>query len=160
MGLEALDPHPLRVDAAHHVPDRAVLACSVECLEHHKDAVRVLRREPRLVLRQQLDAVLQQLHSVLLLLDPRLESGIEVLRQPHARTGIHAKRLDEAPDPAFHVRHLDLLPVVSACWETCAAPAQDLGQHALAHTGGADNTRSCTPASMQMRVTSEPSASQ
>ena len=60
--LEALDPHTLGVDATHHMPNRPVLACGVECLEHHEDAVRVLRREPRLVLRKQLDAVLQQLH--------------------------------------------------------------------------------------------------
>ena len=41
------------------MPDRPVLARGVECLEHDKDAVRVLRREPRLIVREQRDAVRQ-----------------------------------------------------------------------------------------------------
>jgi len=60
------------------VADRPVLARGIECLENDQDAVRVLGCEPRLVLRQQLDPVLQEVDTVLLLLDPRLEAGIEV----------------------------------------------------------------------------------
>ena len=44
---------------------------------------RVLRGEPRLVLAQQLDALLEQRDALLLLLDPALERGIEVLRERH-----------------------------------------------------------------------------
>ena len=46
---EAVDDDALRVHAAHHVPDRAVLAARVERLEHHEHAVGVLCGEPRLV---------------------------------------------------------------------------------------------------------------
>jgi hypothetical protein len=81
--LEALDPDPLRVDAAHHVTDRPVLARGVERLKHDDDAVRRLRRQLALVVGQDRDPVVEQSDPVLLLLDARLESGIEVLRQLH-----------------------------------------------------------------------------
>ena len=99
--LEALDPHALRVDAAHHVADRPVLARGIERLQHNQDAVRVLSGQPRLVLREELDAVLQQLDPVLLLLDPRFERGIEVLRQVHLRARVDAERFDEPRDSSL-----------------------------------------------------------
>ena len=51
----------LRVHAAHDVADGAVLAGGVERLQHDDDAVGVLRRQPLLVLAQQLDALRQEL---------------------------------------------------------------------------------------------------
>ena len=101
--LEALDPHALRVHAAHHVADRPVLARGVERLQHHDDTGRRLRRQPLLVLRQQRNAVVQQPDAVLLPLDPRLERGVEVLRQIYLRARAYAKRLDEFRDPLGHV---------------------------------------------------------
>jgi hypothetical protein len=44
--LECLNLHRLRVDPAHHVLDRAVLARGVESLEHQQQAERVLGGEP------------------------------------------------------------------------------------------------------------------
>ena len=67
------------VDATHHVADRPVLARRIECLKNDEDAVRALSCEPRLVLRQQPDPVLQEVDTAFLLLDPRLEAGIEIL---------------------------------------------------------------------------------
>jgi hypothetical protein len=106
--LEALDPDALRIDAAHHVADGAVLPRGIERLEHHDDAVRGLGGQPLLVLRQQRDAVLQQPEAVLLLLDTGLEGGIEILGQPHVRARAHAEGLDEPCDPLRDVvGHLD-----------------------------------------------------
>jgi hypothetical protein len=51
--------HALRVDAAHHVLDRRVLPRCVESLQHHQQPVRVLRRQPHLVVREEVDAGLQ-----------------------------------------------------------------------------------------------------
>jgi hypothetical protein len=96
--LEALDPNTLRVDTTHHVADRPILARSVECLKHYQDAVRILSREPRLVIGKQLNAILQQCGSVLLLLDSRLESRIEVLCQLYARARAYAERLNKPRD--------------------------------------------------------------
>ena len=55
---ETVDDDALWVDAAHHVPDRAVLPARVECLERHEDAVAVLRREPGLVMVEEVYALL------------------------------------------------------------------------------------------------------
>ena len=81
--------------------DRPVLARGIECLKNDQDAVRVLGREPRLVLRKQLDPALQEVDTVLLLFDPRLEARIEVPRQLHARARAHSERLDE---PRYSLR--------------------------------------------------------
>jgi hypothetical protein len=96
--LEALNPDPLRVDAAHHVTDRPVLARGVECLKHYDDAERRLRRQPALVVRQDCDPILEQSLAILLLVDACFEGGIEILRQLHVRPRGHLKRLDEAGD--------------------------------------------------------------
>ena len=52
--LEAADLDALRVDPAHDVADRPVLAGRVHRLEDHDDAVGVLGREPHLVLGEEL----------------------------------------------------------------------------------------------------------
>jgi hypothetical protein len=57
--LEAAHPHALRVDAAHHVLDRTVLAGGVECLQDDQHAVGVLGRQARLILAEQLHPRLQ-----------------------------------------------------------------------------------------------------
>ncbi len=96
--LEALDPHPLWVDAAHHVADRPVLSGRIECLKNDQHAMGVLRGQSRLVLRKQLDPALQEVGTVLLLLDPGLEARVEVLCQLHARARGHPEGLDELRD--------------------------------------------------------------
>src|SRR5262249_53818670 len=93
--LEALDAHALRVDAAHHVADRPVLAGSVERLENDENAPRVLGGEPSLVLLEQLDALRHEIGAVLLLLDPRLEGGIEIPLELHLRARGDPERLDD-----------------------------------------------------------------
>ena len=50
--LEAVHGDALRVDAAHHVPDRPVLPRRVERLEDDENAVGALRVEARLILGQ------------------------------------------------------------------------------------------------------------
>ena len=63
---EPLDDDALRIDAAHHMPDRAVLAAGIEGLQHHQNAVRVLRREPGLEVVEHVDALVQQAFAVFL----------------------------------------------------------------------------------------------
>src|SRR5262249_45356243 len=110
--LEALDAHTLRVEAAHHVADRPVLARGIECLKHDQHAVGVLGCESRLVLRKQLDPALQEVDTVLLLLDPRLEARIEVPRQLHPRARAHPERLDQPRyslrDVVCHIGRVDV----------------------------------------------------
>ena len=96
--LEGVHGDALRVHAAHDVADGAVLAGGVERLQHDEDAVRVLRRQPLLVLAQQLDAVRQELDALLLVQEPGLVAGVEVLRQRHPPARRDAQRLDELGD--------------------------------------------------------------
>ena len=63
--------HALGVHAAHHVPDRAVLAGRVERLQHDEHAVGVLGGQALLVLGEQLDAQVEQLLAVVLLAQGR-----------------------------------------------------------------------------------------
>ena len=44
--LEAVHRHTLRIDAAHHMPNRAVLTGSVESLQHDEYAMGVLGIKP------------------------------------------------------------------------------------------------------------------
>ena len=94
--LEAVDPDALRVDAAHHVPDRPVLAGAVQRLQHDEDPPAVLSGQTRLVDAQQLDSLLEQRHALLLLLDPGLERRIEIPGELDAAPRSHPERLDEA----------------------------------------------------------------
>ena len=80
-----------------------VLARGIERLKHNQDPVRVLSGQPRLVLREELDPLLQQRDPVLLLLDPRFEGGIEVLRQVHLRARVDSERFDETRDSSLCV---------------------------------------------------------
>src|SRR3954468_11089155 len=129
--LEALDAYALRIDAAHDVADRAVLAGGVERLEHDHHAVRRLSGQALLKFCEERDAVVQQPDAVLLLLDARLERGVEVLRQGHAGPGGHAERRDEARDPLGDVvGHVVVLsssragsgPIASRCYAMSRRP--------------------------------------
>jgi hypothetical protein len=79
--LEAVYRHTLRIDAAHHMPNRAVLTGSVESLQHDEYAVGVLGIKPSLILRKQLNAARQQLLALLLGPHVALERWIEILLQ-------------------------------------------------------------------------------
>ena len=81
------------------MPDRSVLAGGVERLQHHQHAPGVLGREARLVLGQKLDALAEDLLPLLLLLDPTLEAGIEVLIEAHLGARLDPERRDEVFDP-------------------------------------------------------------
>jgi len=63
--FKGTDLHPLRVDAAHHVLDGAVLAGRVESLQDQERAVRVLGGEPVLILGEEIDAVGEQAGGLL-----------------------------------------------------------------------------------------------
>src|SRR5262249_43502024 len=76
--LEAVHRDTLRVDAAHHIPDRPVLAARVQRLEDHQYPVLLLRGKPLLVFGEQLDPVPQQLLAVLLAQEPGLITGVEI----------------------------------------------------------------------------------
>src|SRR5260370_21626172 len=58
--LEAADGHALRVDTAHHVLDRAVLARGVESLEHDQQAECFLGGQPVLIVGQKPYALFEQ----------------------------------------------------------------------------------------------------
>src|SRR3954447_4486061 len=96
---EAVDDDPLRVHAAHHVPDRAVLAARVERLERDEDAVGVLRGEARLVVVEEVDALLEQILALLLREEVAGVAGITVAPEDDLRAGRDAERLDELADP-------------------------------------------------------------
>ena len=97
--LEAVDPDALRVHAAHHVADGAVLAGRVERLQYHQHPPFVLSGESGLVLRQQPHPGLEQGDALLLLFHPRLERGSKSLPRVHLRPGLDAERLDEVGRP-------------------------------------------------------------
>ena len=97
--LEAADVHSLRVDAAHDVTDRAVLAGGIEPLQAQEQAVGVLGGQAVLVGRQELHALGEQLHALLLLHEVRRVAGVEVLRQRHRGAGLHPQGADEFTDP-------------------------------------------------------------
>ena len=73
--LEAVDRDALRVDAAHHVADRPVLAGRVERLEDDEDAPGVLSGQPRLVLRQQRTPSASSSAPSFFFLTPALNAG-------------------------------------------------------------------------------------
>ena len=81
--LEAADLDALRVDAAHDVADRAVLAGRVHRLEDHHHAVGVLGGQAHLVLGQILDALGED-GLGLLRVDLAGPGRVEVAFQPDA----------------------------------------------------------------------------
>ena len=97
--LEAVHGDALRVDAAHHVADRPVLAGGVQRLQHHQHPPGVLSGQPRLVLRQQPHSLGEQGDPLLLLLHASLERRVEVLGEDHLRPRLHPERLDELRNP-------------------------------------------------------------
>ena len=95
--LEAADLDALRVDAAHDVPDRPVLAGGVHRLQDDHDAVRVLRGEPRLEVGQELDAAGED--GLRLGLGLLARAGrVEVAREPDPSAGLDPEGLDEVGD--------------------------------------------------------------
>ena len=97
-GLEAGHLHALRVDAAHHVADGAVLARGVDGLEHDQQAVHVLGRQPLLVLREQLHALLEGGLRLLLAHELGRVPGVEVGVEADLAAGLDPQRVDQAPD--------------------------------------------------------------
>jgi hypothetical protein len=97
-GLEAGDLHALRVHAAHHVADGAVLAGGVHRLEHDQQAVHVLGRQPFLVLGEQLDTRLERRLRLFLLDEFGGVAGIEARGQRDLAARLDAQGLDQAPD--------------------------------------------------------------
>ena len=89
--LEAVHLHALRVDAAHDVADGAVLAGRVHGLEADQQRIGVLRRQPLLVLGQQLHAsgqdVLRLVLAVLACLDGSKSWGRRTRRPGLTRKG-------------------------------------------------------------------------
>jgi hypothetical protein len=96
--LEAADLDALRVDAAHDVADRAVLAGRVHRLEDHDDAVGVLGGEAHLVLGEELGGLSEDLLR-LADLDLARSRRVEVTWQADLPSGLDPERLDELRDP-------------------------------------------------------------
>src|SRR4051812_6919568 len=94
-----MDDDALRVDAAHHVADRAVLAARVERLQNDQEAEGVLGGQTRLEVVEQLDSLLQQLLAALLRDDIARVAGIEVAGEDDVRAGRHTKGRYEVSDP-------------------------------------------------------------
>ena len=92
---EPVHDDALRVHAAHHVPDGAVLAAGVQGLQHQQDAVGVLGREARLVVVEHLHARREQALAVLLVEHVARVPGIEVAFQHDLGAGLNPERLDD-----------------------------------------------------------------
>ena len=107
--LEAVHGDALRVDAAHHVTDRPVLAGGVERLEDDQHAVGPLGVEARLVLGEHADALREQLAALLLRFEALLVPGVEVLGERDLRVRLDLELLDELGDALLAYR-CHLLP--------------------------------------------------
>jgi hypothetical protein len=97
--LEAGHLDALRVNPAHDVPDRAVLAAGVKRLQAHEHAVGVLGGQPGLIVGQHVDPGPQQPRAVFLPQPVELVTGIEVRGQLHPRTRLDSQWLDQFRDP-------------------------------------------------------------
>src|SRR3984885_13627980 len=107
--FEGTDLHRLRVDAAHHVLDGAVLAGRVESLQHQEHAVRVLRGEPVLILGEEIHAVGKQAGGLL----TGYLAGIArmvITAQPDGAARRHHERLDEVGHEAKTFVHSPTMP--------------------------------------------------
>src|SRR4051794_18887698 len=103
--LEARHLDALRVDPAHDVLDRAVLPGRVEGLDDDEQRRPVLRREPCLVLLQQLGAALEETLS-LGLLEAGGVVGIVGVWKAHPRTGFDTQAPRETAEAiVVLVRH-------------------------------------------------------
>ncbi len=81
--LEAVDLHPLGVDAAHDVTDGPVLASGVDPLQADENGVGVLGGEPGLVISEQLHALLEEGLAGFLFQEVGRVAGVEVLCKPY-----------------------------------------------------------------------------
>jgi hypothetical protein len=93
-----VDDDPLGIDAAHDMPDRAVLATGVERLEHDEEPVGVLRSEALLVVREHLDSLVEQLRTVLLGEEIARVARVEIAREDDLRPGCNSVRRYQLPD--------------------------------------------------------------
>ena len=89
----------LRVDAAHHVPDRAVLAGRVESLEAQQEGIAVLRGQLDLVGGEELHRLGEEFGTLLLLDEVHGVGRIEIARQRHLRAAATPKEIDQLVDP-------------------------------------------------------------
>src|ERR1700675_1534087 len=64
--LERVDLASLRIDAGHHVFDRAILPGRIHRLKNHQQAPSILRVKSVLQLRHLMDAALEKLGSIFL----------------------------------------------------------------------------------------------
>ena len=94
--LERVDAHALRIDAAHHVPDGAVLARGVHGLEDDQQPICVLGGEFRLQFGEHLHAVSQRRPGFCLLDVLACVARVEIARQTHTRSRLHSHRRDDA----------------------------------------------------------------
>ena len=109
--LEAAHMDALRVHAAHHVPDRAVLAASVDALQDDQDTAGGLCGQPRLIVGQQGNAGAEKLVRVLLPHEMGLVSRVEVFLQGHLRAWPDPQRLDQLGHAGdLLVGHRSVLP--------------------------------------------------
>ena len=96
--LERIDLGALRIQAAHHMFDRAVFAGRVHGLKNDQHGPPILGVEPFLQLREPLDAALETAGDPALVLERRGVAGA-VPAQVHLFAGPHAKaiRVHKAP---------------------------------------------------------------
>jgi len=120
--LEGPDLHRLRVDPAHHVLDRAVLARGVDSLQHQEHAERVLGGEPVLVIGQQLHAIGEQRGGLRAGHAPCV-ARVVVAAQPDLAPGRHLERRDEVGHEAKALVH----PLTMADCGPAALPAGPAG---------------------------------
>jgi hypothetical protein len=96
--LERMDLDALRIDPAHDVADRPVLAGRIHRLQDDEEALVVLGGEAALVLGEHLDAGLQEALR-LVALDLAVRTRVEIAAQPDLRAGLDPEWLDERCDP-------------------------------------------------------------
>ena len=109
--LETRHMNTLRVDAAHHVSDRAVLAGRVDRLQHDQDAIGVLRGQPVLVFGEQLNALPQKPDRIRALAHAEPLTRIKIRRERDLRARPDPQRLGESRRPAgIQIDHEHRMP--------------------------------------------------
>ncbi len=123
-GLEARDPNALRVDAAHHVADRPVLAAGVDRLQDDEQAPVVLGGEPGLVVGEEPDTRLEHPVGVRLREEIVLVARVEVPLELDLPPRLDPERLDqlrELPRLVVPRRHAQSPPLRRPKLETSTA---------------------------------------
>ena len=118
--FEAGDLAALRVDPAHDVLDRAVLAGGIQRLEDDEQGARILGVQLLLVVGQELHAFVQEGRGVFRLLIAGGVAGIEVLLEVDLAAGRDRKALDEFLDVSgvdFHGREILLVRLGENRWK-------------------------------------------